>query len=124
MYLRNPSKVIYPKLSYEIIGVCFEAHNKLGRYSREKQYGDFIAESFKRKNLTYKREYQIADTGNIVDFLVEEKVILELKTERIITKKDYYQIQRYLQITGLKLGLLMNFRGDYLNPKRIVRIDK
>lgn len=36
---------------------------------------------------------------------------------------DYEQTQRYLQITGLKLGFLVNFRDKYLKPSRVVRID-
>ena len=36
------NKLIYPNLSYALISICFEAHNKLGHYSREKQYGNFI----------------------------------------------------------------------------------
>lgn len=124
MALLNEPKVIYPKLSYKIVGVCFEAHNDLGRYSREKQYGDYISRRFNENGLKFKREFPISDSGNLLDFLVEEKIILELKSKRIITKMDYYQLQRYLQATKLKLGILVNFRNIYLNPKRAIRVDK
>lgn len=49
--------------------------------------------------------------------------MLEFKAKRILTKEDYYQTQRYLQQTGYKLAILVNFRGKYIKPKRIVKID-
>lgn len=124
MVLINPSKVIYPRLSYKIIGICYETHNELGRYSREKQYGDLIAKKFESRNIKFVREYRISDSGNIADFLVEDKIILELKVKRLVGKKEYYQVQRYLQATGIKLGILVNFRSEYLNPKRVIRVEK
>ena len=57
---------------------------------------------------------------NIVDFLIEDKILLELKAKRIISKEDYYQVRRYLESLNLKLGLLVNFRDRYLKPKRIL----
>src|SRR5687768_16789923 len=98
--------LIYPKLSYLLTGLCFEAHNEIGSYGREKQYGDFIEKRLKAVGISYKRELIIADTGNVVDFLVDGKILLELKSCRILTKTDYFQVQRYLQSTGIKLGLL------------------
>ena len=57
---------------------------------------------------------------NKVDFLIENKVILEIKSRRIITKEDYYQVRRYLETLKLKLGIIVNFRNLYLRPKRIL----
>ncbi|TSC58218.1 MAG: Uncharacterized protein Greene041679_150 [Parcubacteria group bacterium Greene0416_79] len=71
------SELIYPELSYEITGVCFFAHNTLGPYAREKQYGDIIEERLKEERIPYKREMAISTSGNIVDFLVDGKIILE-----------------------------------------------
>jgi len=117
------TKIIYPELSYKITGILFATHNELGQYAREKQYGDLLEKKFKEINLPYKRELSISDSGNILDFLIDNKIILEIKTVRIITKDNYRQIQNYLQATSIKLGLLVNFKSKYLKPIRIIRID-
>ncbi|MEK9134859.1 MAG: GxxExxY protein [Patescibacteria group bacterium] len=117
------NKLIYPELSYLITGICFEAHNKLGRYAREKQYGDLLEQKFKEIKIPYKRELRIFKTGNTIDFLIDDKILLELKAKPLIVKEDYYQTQRYLQSLNIKLALLINFRNRYLKPNRIIRID-
>ena len=73
--------------------------------------------------IDFKREFVFKDSGNRVDFLIDNKIILETKAERIITREDYYQIQRYPQSLNMKLGLLVNFRNQYIKPVRIVKID-
>lgn len=117
-------RVIYPELSYGITGILFAVHNELGQYAREKQYGDLIERHFEEAAMPYGREFPIGDTGNILDFIVDNKIVLELKATRILTKEHYRQIQNYLQQTGLKLGILVNFRQKYLKPARIIRIDQ
>jgi len=119
----NTNKLIHPELSYVITGICFNAHNDLGRYCREKQYGDEIEKRLKQIKLPYTRELQIKDSGNVIDFLIDSKLILEIKAKRILTKEDYFQIQRYLQTLNIKLGLLVNFRDKYIKPVRVVKIE-
>ncbi|NMB92499.1 MAG: GxxExxY protein [Parcubacteria group bacterium] len=116
-------KIIYKDLSFKISGVCFAVHNKIGRYGREKQYCDLLEQEFKKLNIPYIREFNITNTGNQLDFLIDNKIVLEIKAKSLITRDDYYQVQRYLQCSGYKLGLLVNFRNRYLKPIRIVRID-
>jgi len=128
--VENPSKekvyskkVVYPELSYLVNGILFEVKKELGEYAREKQYGDLIEKKLKEKNISYQRELAIGNTGNIADFLVDNKIILELKAARLITKDNYRQIQNYLQHAKVKLGILANFREKFLKPARIIRID-
>ena len=116
-------KLLYPELSYTLTGICFSVHNELGSYSREKQYGDVIELKLKESSISYQRECRISDSANIIDFIIENKILLELKAKRILVKADYYQTQRYLQETMLKLALLVNFRNKFIKPVRIVRID-
>jgi len=87
------NKLIFSDLTYKINGILFKAHNQLGRYGNEKQYGDLIEKYLK-------------------DF--------KIKSRRIITKEDYYQVRRYLDALKLKLGIIVNFRNLYLRPKRIL----
>ena len=105
------------------MGILFEAHKELGSYSREKQYGDFIEKKLKEANLKYERELAVGNTGNIIDFTIDDKIILELKCARGFTKEHYRQIQNYLQQTKFKLGVLANFISQKLESKRILRVD-
>ncbi|TSC69839.1 MAG: GTP-binding signal recognition particle [Parcubacteria group bacterium Gr01-1014_46] len=116
-------KVLYPELSYILVGVLFSTHNEIGPYAREKQYNDLIEIKLKESKVPYKREFKIADSGNILDFLIDNKIILETKATRIITKEHYRQIQNYLQATGIKLGILINFSNRYVKPIRVLKMD-
>ena len=58
--------------------------------------------------------------GNIPDFIIENCIIVDAKHKPILTKKDYYQMMRYLEIADFPLGIIVNFRAHYVSPKRIV----
>jgi len=115
--------LIYPDLSYTLTGILFSVHNDIGIFGKEKQYADLLAKKLEIQKIPFLRERDIGDSGNRIDFIVYQKFLIELKAKRGLTKEDYIQTQRYLQETGLRLGLLVNFRESYLKPKRIIRID-
>lgn len=121
------SNVLYPELSYAINGLCFTIHNKLGRFRNERQYADALEEKLKDSSLKYAREKSLPpsfegehNNRNIPDFIVEDKVVIDIKAKRLITKEDYFQMKRYLISSGLHLGIIVNFRQNVLTPKRIV----
>ena len=116
--------LLYPELSYKITGACFAVHNELGSFAREKQYGDLLEKKLGDVKLAFTHEQSIGASGNVLDFIVEGKIALELKAKGNTTGEDYRQIQNYLQESQLNLGLLINCRNKYLKPIRIVRIEK
>jgi GxxExxY protein len=116
-------EIIYKELSYRLNGICFKIHNELGRFCRERQYCDAVEKRLEEAGIPYVREYRILNTGNIADFIINDKIVFEAKAKSVILKEDFYQVQRYLQATKLKLAILVNFRNTYIKPIRIVRID-
>ncbi len=112
------------QLSYQLTGLLFKAHKDLGRYRNEKQYSDYFEEILKQENISYQREFRFKDLEKsetkdrcIVDFLIDNKIVLEFKNKDFLRIDDYYQVKRYLVMLNLPLGLLINFRQPRLIPK-------
>ncbi|PIP17453.1 MAG: hypothetical protein COX43_04290 [Parcubacteria group bacterium CG23_combo_of_CG06-09_8_20_14_all_35_9] len=125
--MKNFSNLVYPELSYKIVGVLYIVHNELGRFCNEQQYADLIENYLKKFKIKYKREIILPPSfsgelkgRNRVDFLIENKIILEIKSKRLLTREDYYQVRRYILALNKKLGLLVNFRQKYIRPKRVL----
>jgi len=124
---KTDKKVLYPELSYLIYGLCYKVHNQLGRYKNEKQYADAFEELLKKNEIKYEREKALPksfegerDRRSIPDFIIENKLIVDFKAKRVISKKDYYQMKGYLTSFKKELGLVINFREYYLKPKRVL----
>ena len=120
------AEIIEKELCYYITGLCFKVQKKLGRFCREIQYSNELEGLLKTDNIQYLREFVISNLkpdspkGNKVDFIVKQKVLIDLKAKNFITKEDYFQMQRYLQASGLEIGLIVNFRESHLKPKRVL----
>ena len=124
------SDLLYPELSYRIIGILFEIDNKLGHGYRERYYQEALSSAFKSTNLLFQEQVPIVlnfngrETGkSFVDFIIEDKIILEIKRGERFFRSNIDQIYSYLRITGLKLGILVNFTNKGLQFKRIVNIN-
>lgn len=118
--IQGKKDFLYGELTYKINGILIEVYKELGRYAREKRYADLVEKKLIAKGIRYKREVRVGDSGNIMDFIIEDKVILELKAVPRLIKEHYDQVKRYLYQAGLQLGILVNFRTSYLVPKRVL----
>ena len=125
--ITKDEKVLHPELSYKIMGLCFQIQNNLGRFRNEKSYADALEEALKETNVSYKREFRIPISfkgelqgRNIPDFIIEDKVIVDIKAKRLITRDDYFQVKRYLSVSGKELGIIVNFRPKYITSKRVL----
>lgn len=123
----SDKKVLFPELSYKICGFCFQIHNKLGKYRNEKQYADALQNLLAENKIDFVRERKLPVSfkgekpiRNIPDFVIDDKLVVDLKAKDMVTKDDYYQMRRYLISSNKKIGLIINFRQKYLRPKRIL----
>ena len=121
------TKLIFPELSYRIIGVLYEVYNELGYGHREIVYQRAIEEVLKEKEISYKRElyFPIYFKDKLIskyflDFLIEDKVVLELKVAKDFYQSDVNQILAYLKTKNYRLGILGIFTQDGLKYRRIL----
>lgn len=124
------SDLIYKDECYKIIGIIFEVFNDIGYGHKEKFCQNAIAEAFKENDIKFKRElkakvkYKEKEVGYYMfDFLVFNKIVIELKHRNYFTKKDVEQLYSYLRAANLKLGLLIYFTKEGIRYKRIVNLD-
>lgn len=127
--ITNRKDLIYPELSYTIIGVLFEVYNKLGPGHKERYYQRAIAVAFKSAKLSFQEQVYsslIFDDNNVgkyyFDFLIENKVVLEIKSGEKFLKQNIAQVYSYLKTKKLKLGILANFTKEGLKFRRILNI--
>lgn len=122
------SELIYPKESYDIIGICMEVHRLLGSGLLEIVYKDALEYEFRKKAVLYEREKEylvrykdvILPHRFYADFVVLGKIILEVKAVSNLQNESIARAINYLKISGNRLGLVVNFGADELLYKRVV----
>ena len=122
------SKIIYKEESYDIIGICMEVHRKLGPGFLEVVYKDAIEYELREAGIPFEREkpYKVHYKNTILphsfqaDFVVLDKIILEVKAVKQITDIHYAQALNYLKVSGNRLALIVNFGEESLNSERVV----
>lgn len=120
--------LLYPELSYKIIGSAFEVHNLIGGAQTEKVYQNAFAKELELNKIPYEREVYcpVEFKGTIVgkgfiDFLIEGKVVVETKRGSRVSQQHIRQIMKYLDAKKLDLAILIHFHDDQVKFKRFIR---
>ncbi|GAB1467459.1 GxxExxY protein [Candidatus Cloacimonadota bacterium] len=119
--------VIENQIAYKIRGCIYDVYNKLGPGLFEKVYEYALVIELKNKGLEVKTQvpfdviYEGINLGMAfrLDILVEDKVIIEVKSVETLANVHHKQLITYLKITGCKLGILVNFNTTELNSNII-----
>ena len=123
------NQIIYKEESYNISGACFNVYTKMGCGFLESVYHECLEIEFKNRNIPFESQKEIElfyEDRKLKqkfkpDFICFDKIIIEIKAILKLLKEHEAQVLNYLNATGLKLGILINF-GHYpkLQYQRIV----
>ena len=122
--------MLFKEVTKEIIGAAYNVYNKMGFGYLEKVYENcMLIELSKIKELDIKSqcpikvEYDGVDVGNYVaDLIVNDSIIIELKSIRHLLPIHEVQLVNYLKAIGFDLGLLINFGEKKVDVRRKVRV--
>ena len=119
-------RLLYGDLTQKIIGAAFDVHNSLGKGLNEKVYENALSIRLRDLGLSVEQQKALpVYFGNhkvgeqIVDLLVDERVIVETKAVDRLLKNHEAQLLAYLKNTQFQLGLLVNF-GSRVQFKRLI----
>jgi GxxExxY protein len=119
--------IIFKDLSYKIIGILYSIHSQLGPSFKEEHYKQAIKTFLEKENIPFEIEKPLKlETTNFsvegirADFVIDDKILLEIKAKPLITREDIRQVYRYLKTSKLPIGIIANFRSKKLIFKRIL----
>lgn len=122
-------KLIYPELSYKVVGIAFNVGKEVGFGHKESFYQKALAKALSDEKINFIEQlpaqliFREKPIGiYYFDFLVENKIVIELKTRNYFSKKDIEQLYRYLKAKDLKLGIIIHFTNEGVKFKRVVNI--
>ena len=122
------NKMLFAEETREIINCSFEVLNEIGHGLYEKIYENALVVEFGLRDIhnSQQSEYDVKYKGVAVgkyvpDLIVYDLVVVDTKTIEKITENERGKMLNYLKITGLRVGLIINFRHAKLEWKRVVR---
>lgn len=127
--MENQSREILNGISAKILDCAFAVHREIGPGMFESIYQECLTHEFKERGLKFETSVTVPVTYKtvklkkrfVIDLLVEEHIIVELKSVEDLMPVHHTQLLSYLKLTGKKLGLLINFNEKFLKDG-IVRI--
>jgi GxxExxY protein len=121
------AEILHKDLSYKIVGLAMDVHRQLGYGYLEKVYENAMMVLLRRAGIDAKQQHPVTVhfEGVIVgtylaDILVQDSIILELKSLDRITDVHRAQTLNYLKATGLRLAIILNFGKTRLEHERLV----
>ena len=125
------TEILFRELSFAIIGAAMEVHRLLGSGFLEVVYQKALAHELRLRNIPFDEQVHLPVTYKgllvgdyIADFVIDGKIILELKSVAAINDAHKAQAINYLAATGFELAILLNFGESSLKQERIVRYKK
>jgi GxxExxY protein len=127
--MKKKVNLLYEDLSYQIRGAAIEIRKQFGCGHKEVLYQRAFAEELNLRKVKYEREKPIKifspKTFKLIgsyppDFIVENKIIIELKALEQMPRRMIDQLYSYLRNSNYELGFLINFKSDGVNMKRII----
>ncbi len=125
--IANDTNIIYPELSYRIMGAIFEVHKELGPGFLESVYEKALVQELLNRELKVEIQkvidliYKDKKIGiHRLDLVVEDKVVVEIKTVERFSIHHKAQLTSYLKASGYKLGILVNFSKSKVEYCRVV----
>ena len=119
--------LLYRELSYKIVGILFKVHSELGGGYQEKYYQKAIAIELQNHKIDFKEQVfvplkygDLAIGRYYMDFVIENKIVLEIKTLPKFYSRDVKQVLAYIKSKNLSLGILASFNRSELIFKRIL----
>ena len=120
-------EIIYRELSYKLVGVLYDVYNELGPGYKEIIYQKALAKAFYQHGIKFKEQvhceifFKKDKVGcHYLDFVIEGKIILEIKRKARFSRNDFEQVNNYLKTTGLELGILASFSENGLKFFRVL----
>lgn len=118
------------EITYKIRGAVFAVYNELGPGLLESIYQEALAYQLAKDGVKVEREVAVPvvydghrlATDMRIDILVDDKVVVELKTVSELKEVHKKQLFTYLKLSGRKLGLLINFNTDKIDKNSFIRI--
>ena len=123
------SKLLHEELTEKIIGAAIEVHRALGPGLLESAYEECLCHEFHLRGICFERQRPLPveykgvklDCGYRLDLIVENKVILEIKCVEHVLPVHEAQLLTYLRMTGMVVGLILNFNISTLVRGGVVR---
>ncbi|MHC4231821.1 MAG: GxxExxY protein [Planctomycetota bacterium] len=123
----NEHELILKEEVFDVVGCAMEVLSELGHGLLEKPYENALVVELGLKDVPVQQQsrytlmYKGVQVGEYVpDLITHEKLVVDTKVIERITNHELGQMMNYLKITGLKAGLILNFKRSKLEWKRIV----